>query len=527
MYRDFDERLALLESSGFANLLSAGRKGVEKESLRVTADNKLAQTPHPAALGAALTHPYITTDYSEAQLEFVTPPLEDVRNVMAFQHELHQFTYAHLTDEFLWSASMPCIVAGEQSVPVARFGPSHVGRFKHVYRRGLEARYRRIMQIISGVHFNYSVPLELWPVLQEIEHDPRPQGDFMSDAYLGLARNVMRYDWLITYLFGCSPALCKSFMDGLPHTFQEYDRYSFYEPFATSLRMSNIGYKNQASALLNVSYDSLPGYVNALTHAVRTPYPPYQEIGVFVDGDYRQLNANILQIENEFYGSIRPKQITAPGERPLSALARRGVAYVELRSLDVNAFEPVGVSEEQLRFLEAFLLFCLLQESAPLSPHEKAESAQNQTLTAHEGRRPGLKLQRAGRPIRLAEWATTILARVAEVAALLDRGDEAQRYGQAVAGLQATVYDPDLTPSARALAAMRAGNHSFFAFAGELAHGHRAAFTTRPLTARQNQLFTELAEESLRKQADLEAATTGSFAAFLADYAAQLNPARV
>ncbi len=284
-----------------------------------------------------------------------------------------------------------------------------------------------------------------------------------------LARNALRYDWLITYLFGSSPALCKSFMDGMPHHFQEFDRYTFYEPYATSLRLSDIGYKNQAPALLNVTYNTLDAYVDSLFHAVQTPYPPYEALGLFADGEYRQLNTNVLQIENEFYGSLRPKQVTQGSERPLIALRRRGVAYVELRSLDVNAFAPVGIDAVQARFLEAYLLFCLLQESPLLDLRAKAEYAQNQTSVAHEGRRRDLELQHDGRPVRFVDWASTILERVADVAALLDAADEhgadERLYTDAVEQMREAVTDPARTPSARMLAAIREHGEPFFVVA--------------------------------------------------------------
>ncbi len=407
MYQLLERRLALIENSGYAGLLRDGMKGVETETLRITPNNRLAQTPHPAALGSSLTNPLITTDFSESQLEFVTPPFTDVRDILRVQADVRRFTNLHLEDELLWSTSMPCIVSGEESVPIAQFGSSNQGRFKHVYRNGLAARYRRIMQIICGVHYNYSVAEAFWPVYQDLEHDPQPLENFVSDAYFALARNAQRFDWLITYLFGCSPALCKSFMDRMDYPFPQHDAYSLYELHATSLRLSNIGYKNQDAALLNVSYDSLEAYVATLYHATRTPYPPYEALGIFVDGDYRQLNANLLQFENEYYGSIRPKRVPQYGERPLAALARGGVQYVELRSLDVNAFEPTGVNEEELRFLEAFLLFCLLQESPPLDIREKSEAAENQTAVAHRGRQPGLRLRRNGQEIALQDWAST------------------------------------------------------------------------------------------------------------------------
>jgi len=303
-----DERLSRLLRAHAGVSLRGGGKGLEKESLRVSDAGRLAQTPHPRSLGSALTHPHITTDYSEALLEFVTPPLADVRETLGFLADIHAYVYRHLEDEMLWATSMPCILEGDASIPIAEYGRSNVGMMKHVYRRGLGWRYGRSMQAISGVHFNYSFPTELWPVLQELEHDRRPLRAFTDDWYFRALRNFQRLGWLVPYLFGASPALCKSFLGGRDLGFAEFDAHTFYAPHATSLRLSDIGYKNKNQARIGVTYDGLDDYVATLSHAITTPVPEYERIGVKVDGEWRQLNANILQIENEFYGTIRPKQ---------------------------------------------------------------------------------------------------------------------------------------------------------------------------------------------------------------------------
>lgn len=524
MYTRFEERLQRLHADGCAALLRSGLKGIEKESLRVTPENRLSQRPHPRALGSSLTHPHITTDYSEAQLEFVTPPLAQAQDAIDFLHDIHEFVYANLEDELLWSTSMPCIVSGESSVPIARFGPSNVGRFKEVYRRGLEARYRRIMQIISGVHFNYSVPEAFWPVFQAHEGDDRPLSAFVADAYFAMARNIQRYDWLITYLFGCSPALCKSFMNGLPNAFAEFDRYTFYEEYATSLRLSNIGYKSQLPDVLRISFDDLDAYVRTLLRATRTPHPPYVKLGVIVDGDYRQLNANILQIENEFYGSARPKQPPRAGERPLAALADRGVAYLELRSLDVNAFQPHGVTEQQIHFLEAFMLFALLQESPLLDKGLVDELTHNQLLVAHGGRRPGLKLRRHGQETIMHDWANDILDRMALICEVLDADDPDRPYARALEAQRIAVRDPEQTPSAQVLREMGEHAETFFQFARRQSERHKAYFDARPASPERIAFFEELGAESWRKRADIEAkdAKDGvSFETYLENYFAQ------
>ena len=144
------------------SLLTQIGRGIERECLRVTAEGTLAQTPHPRALGSALTHPSITTDYSEALLEFITPVSRDIDETLDILARIHGFVYRQLGDELLWSSSMPCIVSGDAGIPVARYGQSNVGRMKTVYRYGLGHRYGRLMQAIAGVHYNFSMPEAYW-----------------------------------------------------------------------------------------------------------------------------------------------------------------------------------------------------------------------------------------------------------------------------------------------------------------------------------------------------------------------------
>ena len=343
------------------HLLCGGFKGIEKESLRISGNGFIAQTAHPVALGSALTHPTITTDYSEALIELITPPFANITDSLAYLHQVHQFVYANLDEEILLNASMPCGIDGDLSIPIADYGRSNIGKMKHVYRHGLWHRYGRTMQAIAGIHFNYSVPEALWPVLHQQENSPLSLEDFKNAAYFGLIRNFQRLGWLILYLFGASPAICKNFFKSRPELmaqFEEHDTGTLYHPYATSLRMSDIGYKSKNQANLKIDYNSLTGYVESLSQAINTPYPDYEKIGVKVEGQYQQLNCNILQIENEFYSTIRPKQIINSGEKPTLALKKRGVRYVEMRSLDLDLFNPIGIDEGKARFIEALLLTC-------------------------------------------------------------------------------------------------------------------------------------------------------------------------
>src|SRR5687768_7823241 len=365
--------------------LKGARRGIEKESLRALPDGKLALTPHPIALGSALTHPHITTDFSESQLELITGVHRDVETCLAELTEIHQFTYRALAeagDERLWVSSMPCRLPPDETIPIGRYGSSNVGRAKSVYRMGLSHRYGRRMQTISGIHYNWSMP------------------DVSSAEYFALIRNFRRHAFLLLYLFGASPALCSSFVAGRAHELKPLGEGSMHMPHGTSLRMGRLGYQSEAQASLAVSYNSLDGYAASLQDALTRPWPAYEAIGIQnLGGEYNQLATTLLQIENEFYGTIRPKRVIFPGERPLHALRERGVEYVEVRLMDLDPFERLGINASTMRFLDVFLLHCLLADSPPDTREEIAELAHNQNLTAARGREPGLKLLRAGREV--------------------------------------------------------------------------------------------------------------------------------
>ncbi len=513
-----------LLDKGQAHLLRTGLKGIEKESLRVSKRGCISQTDHPVALGSALTHPHITTDYSEALLEFITPPCADIHDTLAFMDDIHQFVYAHLEEEMLLASSMPCGIDGDDSIRIAQYGGSNIGQMKHIYRRGLWHRYGRTMQAIAGVHFNYSVPMELWTVLHQMQDSSLNLKDFIAERYFALIRNFQRQGWLILYLFGASPAICKQFFSSRPQLmaqFAQFDHGTLYHPYATSLRMSDIGYKSNNQASLAISYNNLTDYVDSLTAAISTPYPEYEKIGVKIGNQYQQLNSNILQIENEFYSTVRPKQITESGERPTLALKRRGVEYIEIRSLDLDVFNPLGIAEHTARFVEAFLLSCLFQDSPLQGKHEQHINNQNQLLTANFGRRANLQLNNHSDFTSLTQWAMQILDTMQPICVALDIDDAQQPYQRALDQQRLAVENPDLTPSARILAQMREHQQCFKQFGISASAVHEAYFKQRQLSGEQWQKLTDMARLSHQQQQTIEANDTLSLDDFLARYFAQ------
>lgn len=515
-----DRRLADLSDSGAAGEFGGIRRGLEKESLRIRPDGWLAHTPHPAALGSALTHPHITTDFSEALLEFISPALHSAADSLDFIADLHAWTIRRLDDELLWCASMPCRLGEDDQIPLARYGSSNAARMKTIYRNGLGHRYGRRMQTISGIHYNFSLPDSFWRRYQAQLGDAQPLADFITDRYFGMLRNFRRWAWLPLYLFGASPALCGSFLGDRPHQLQSLGSGTLYAPHGTALRMGGLGYTSDAQRQLQVSYNSLQDYAAGLRRGLVTPWPAYQAIGVEVDGEYRQLSDTLLQIEDEFYANIRPKRTAGPGEPRLKALVERGVEYVEVRLLDVNPFIPLGVDENTLQFLDAFLIGCLLADSPAIDAAEEQRIAANWETVVNRGREPGLQLQDGGQRRPLQAWGSELLEALRPIAELLDQQQHSDHHRHSLAWQQRKLDTPELTPSAQVLRAIAGSGDSFFRFAMEQSRRHLELFRLRNIDPAREQQLGELAGQSLDRQAELEAADTLEFGDYLRRYRA-------
>ncbi|MBS0509201.1 MAG: glutamate--cysteine ligase [Proteobacteria bacterium] len=493
---NLQQRIAALPAQRLAGM----RRGIEKEGLRVLPAGGLALTPHPLALGAALTHPSITTDYSESQIELITGAHQSVAGCLDELVHIHQYVLRTLADaggEMLWVSSMPCGLPTDETIPIGRYGNSHIGRAKSIYRMGLAHRYGRRMQTISGIHYNWSLP------------------GVTSEEYFALIRNFRRHAFVLLYLFGASPALCPCFVEGRTHGLQPMGdgNQALYLPHATSLRMGRLGYQSDAQASLNVSYNGLSGYADSLYEALTRPYPAYEAIGIRnIGGDYNQLGTSLLQIENEFYGTIRPKRTVQRGERPLHALRERGVEYVEVRLMDLDPFENVGINMSTMRLLDVFLLHCLLSDSPPDTPQEIAELKHNQHQTAERGREPGLQLLRGGQPVLLTDWAAQVLGECAPIATALDAAQGGGDYAAALQQAQAVLGDSRLAPSARVLAAMRAQHGcSYEAFSFAQSNQVRERLLALPWDGARQQHYQALAAQSLTAQKAIEEADTLPF----------------
>lgn len=515
-----DSRLDWLQHSRDADAIRHGLRGIEKECLRVDAQGRLSGRTHPTRLGSTLTHPYLTTDYSEAQLEFVTPPYPTNWETFQFLCDIHTFVSQNLGDEMLWAPSMPCIVNPNQDLPIAVYGDSNLGRMKTIYRHGLGHRYGRAMQAISGVHYNFSMPTDFWETCRDSSGVADDVQTFVSESYMGLVRNYRRLSWLLVYLFGASPALCKSFCPDGHDVLEELDSATWYGPFSTSLRMSDIGYRNKSQSRLQISANSLEEYTAALGAAVTTPSSDYEKIGVRVNGAYRQLNSHLLQIENEYYSSIRPKPVAGGDSPPTVRLRESGVDYVEVRTLDLNMQDPVGVNQPQLRFVEAMLIYCLLADSPSIDAAEQAEIDARDLSVAREGRRPGLELPRDGGTVSLRDWGVEVTDRIRSVAEVLDGDGEG--YIAAVDAQRDAFLDPDATPSAQLVTDMREQRLSFVDYALAATKAHSEYFSSLRLPEDKRAFFEATAKESLERAAAVEAQDVESFERYLEAYFGQI-----
>ncbi|RZA15428.1 MAG: glutamate--cysteine ligase, partial [Lysobacteraceae bacterium] len=469
-------------------------------------------TPHPLALGSALTHAHITTDYSESQLELITGVHASVDDCLRELTRIHQFTCRTLqaagNEETLWVSSMPSHLPTDETIPLGRYGNSNVGRAKSVYRMGLGHRYGRRMQTISGIHYNWSLP------------------GVDNEGHFALIRNFRRHAFLLLYLFGASPALGADFVAGRAHELAPLSPDTQHMPGGTSLRMGRLGYQSDAQASLNVSYNGLEGYAASLHDALTRPWPAYAALGVRnPGGEYNQLATTLLQIENEFYGTIRPKRTIFSGERPLHALRERGVEYVEVRLMDLDPFEPVGISAQTMRFLDVFLLHCLLADSPDDTPAEIAELKHNQHQTAARGRDADVMLRRGGAELSLAAWGAEILAQCAPIAARLDAQQGGDAHVQALADAALALREPARLPSARVLDAIERDHAgSFIGFTRERSRLTHEALISLPWSDDDQRHFEALSASSVQDQAAIEEADTMPFEVYRQEY---VSPARL
>lgn len=504
------DKIAGFNEPYFAQLL----RGIEKENLRVDPFGAIALSPHPRALGKALTHPSITTDFSESLPEVITEPIPTWPSLKKRLTDISAYLVHHLSNsEMLWPCSMPPAVESDDDVVIADYGKSHVGRLKHLYRIGLSNRYGKMMQVIAGLHYNFSFPEALLKRLNP--------GREISDWYFILMRNFYRHYCVLPYLFGASPACDKSLLRGreISTALEPFLGDTLIGPYATSLRMSDIGYQNQSQAQICISTDNVKSYCQSLSAAMQQNHAPFEAIG-FQEGDrYRQLNTHLLQIENEYYSPIRPKQVAKPLERPSHALCTRGVQYIEVRVLDLNPLNQLAIDKAESGFLDVFLSYCALSSDKRLDKAGLLESKANFKRVVCQGRNPALKLQISEKDVPFYDYCETLFESLRAVAHVMDRSLEQPYFARAVEKQWQKVEDVALTPSQQVFDIMKTEGLSHQAFGLKMAKLQQAEWEELILDP---VFLSEMEAQTQQSIRDERAAVTDSLGHF-DDYLRRFN----
>ena len=344
----------LLKHKSIRSSICDGLFGIEKENVRVDKNGRMATTPHPGILGDKFQHPYITTDFSESQVEMITPPLDSVDKVHGFLETLHDVVTQNIGNELLWPQSLPPLLPNEEDIPIAQFGGKGVSKEK--YREVLAKRYGRERQMLTGIHYNFSLSDRLERKLIKICCPDGNPEQFREALYLKMLRNFMRYRWFLVWLFGSSPVSDPSFkMKNL----KTGEKKQVVCGHAVSIRTSSGGYSNEEEYF--VDFNSLDGFNKSISNLVE-------------DGK--------LVGHEELYLPIRLKFDEA-----------EKISHVEVRLLDLDPYEKAGISKDRLHLVHLFMLHCLFKNEPDVYDQKQQEiAANNQDLVACYGLKSDLNL---------------------------------------------------------------------------------------------------------------------------------------
>ena len=511
MSNEFLNSLENLDALNVSDFIKFSQRGIEKENLR-SSNCSISLKAHPKAYGSSLTNSRITTDFSEALIELVTDPNKDLNSCLK---ELEDIVYFCLknTDEDFWPASIPMSIEDEASIPIADYGSTNSGKLKKLYRVGLSQRYGSMMQTVSGIHYNFSFDDQLFEKWAKTEGETLRE--FKDKKYLSLVRNFRRNAWLITYLFGCSPIVPKAFAKGKEHSLKELNSKDLYLENANCLRMGELGYISKSQDNLNIAYNNLEEYLADLKKALTTDHPRYKTLGTKVNDEYIQLNTAIIQIENEYYSSIRPKRLVASGERPINALRDKGIEYVEIRALDNNIYDPFGISDETAIFLESFLFYCLLSEDQPCEQDEIKKIQSNWGNVVLSGRDEDLKLEFKDGSLFLRDKAARIINEMSYLEARIDNLEYKTIFKKSLETQQNKVNDSNKTPSGMLLKEIISSDTTWDKYTDDIAKRHKEEILN---LNREVHYLEKQASESLKEFSRKEAEEEKDFDSFLAEY---------
>lgn len=393
--------------------LLSGNFGVEREGLRTTVDGKLSQTKHPQVFGNKIQNPYITTDFSESQIEVITPPLNSPKETYDFLNALFDIVSMEIGNEYIWPQSMPMPVEDDENIPIAEFESDGEGTEARQYREGLFKKYGGKKQLISGIHYNFSFSEKMLKKLYQSGDMHTSFRDFKDALYLKVARNYLRYRWLVIYLLGSSSIMHMSYNDEcLEEVCYIYDGL-YKNDAALSLRNTDYGYKNKKE--LYPSYDSVSEYINSINGFVKD---------------------KLLNNNKELYSQVRLKP--KDNKKFLNSLQKDGIDYLEFRSIDVNPFYKSGFALEDLEFLNVFNLFLLTEEETDY-PNWQQEATVNQKRIALKGLKD-VNLFKDGKEISKIDFADQIFNKILFMNNYLDLQKE-----DLISRFKAKVDDPKLT----------------------------------------------------------------------------------
>ncbi|MCH9630659.1 MAG: Glutathione biosynthesis bifunctional protein GshAB [Chlamydiia bacterium] len=486
------------------NLLEKYKIGLERETLRTDSAGVLAKSPHPKSLGSPLKNSYISTDFSESQVELITPAFSSIKELNVFLNNLHAFLARGVKNEHLWPLSMPCRLPKKSDIPIAEYGTSDTAMEKVYYRRGLVERYGTNMQLISGIHYNFSFSNEVFEALHHKLKSKESLSRFVSDQYFHITRNYLHFGWIITYLFGSSPLADKSyFSNKIPKGFKKLDNDTYCLMEATSLRMSAYGYYNKTKCQHTVSLDNLDDYIKDLEFAVNTPCKSFEKLGLFDKSGKRiQLNTHLMQIPSEHYTRIRPKAIPILNESPIEALKRGGISYLEIRSIDIDPTDPVGITKEKILFVHLFLIFCLFKESHSIKDKTTQKMLlKNQDLVGVSGNKEDLILCDFGKKKKLKSWILEILEEMLEITDTLAPAHR-KAYKTCVMNQIEKVEGKRTTPSKRLIENVM--NEGFLPYCLRVAKEHKKWLLEHESGKNVSAFFAEEAMRSFEKQKKLE-----------------------
>ena len=417
--------LSQLHKHASAEDLRKGSFGIEWEGLRVRANGELFLSPHPEIFGNKLSNPFITTDFSESQIEIITPAFDTIDEAFSFFSFMSDVVNSSLDDdEYLWFQSLPCILPDSSKIPIAKYKGKELAEESMEYRKGMAKKYGLRKQMISGIHFNFSFKDELieklydnldFSEIEGYENSSISYKEFKYMLYLKISRNYIRYVWLIIYLTGCSVAAHNTFTPECTDLMEHSDDYGgVYSERGPSFRNASCGYKN-------------------LEHL----YPNYHSVDAFARDVQSFIDEGKLSQAKELYTQIRLKP-KDPSDVLLS-LRNDGIQYIEIRTLDINPFYKCGLIKKDMEFLHLFLIYSLIADESDYENWQE-EAIYNEEMVDESAYDYNMKLLKDGEEISLEEWGLKILDEIDEMCRTLNIGSQSL-----VDSMRQRVVDPSLT----------------------------------------------------------------------------------